>query len=265
MPRNYILFAVLLVVVGVVALTMNRAPESAPTTTDESNVDVGTVTAILEDKEGNLITQDVTPRKPGELPQPIPSLSRAVTVPASLGAEAVKIASAQIAELQANLKKDPSSVEGWIKLGAFYKIATDFKGAEEAWLYAEKLNPSALVPHNNLADLYQGYLKQYALAEKQWAQVLRLDPLYTQGYLNLSDLYRYNIAEKKDQADDVLLSGLSKNPKNIDLMVALGRYYKETGNTASAKTYYEKALAEARVVKNDSLVKLLEADIAGLK
>lgn len=130
----------------------------------------------------------------------------------------------------------------WIEKGITRKSAGDFAGAAEAWKQASLANPGSYLPHNNLGYLYRYDIKDPIKAEKSFLDAIAVKDDLTMAYRELSDLYRYAYPEKQNQADDILLFGLQKNPDHYDLLIYLALYYRDTGDKDNAKKYFEEAL-----------------------
>ena|SRR3989338_6991425 len=151
-----------------------------------------------------------------------------------------------VADIRSALQKDPKDEEKWLQLSIYQKNLGDYKKAVEILNYVATVWSNDYVPFNNLADLYQFYIKNYPLAEKNWLKVVELKPDYIQAYQNLYDLY-YGLYEgRKDKALPTLIKGLEVNPKSIDLMIYTARYYKIIGDKSKALEYYDKAVYEAK-------------------
>ncbi|MBI4134781.1 MAG: tetratricopeptide repeat protein [Candidatus Sungbacteria bacterium] len=149
----------------------------------------------------------------------------------------------QIQSLAAAIRANPDSLDPWLRLGITKKVIGDFEGARDAWEYASFIRPQNVISFRNLGEIYWHYLPDYPRAEANLRKAIENDSSYVDVYITLSELYRYSYTEKADLADDVLLEGFSKNPEKAhDFLAYLGRYYKETGNTAKAIEYFEKLL-----------------------
>ena len=144
----------------------------------------------------------------------------------------------QVAEEKTPLNTMNELVEKGIAL----KSKGDLAGAAELWKQASLVNPGSYLPHNNLGFLYRYDIKDPAKAEKSFLDAIAVKSDLTIAYRELSDLYRYAYPEKADQADDILLKGLEKNPGSYDILVYLGMYYKDMGDKEKAKKYFEEIL-----------------------
>ena len=133
-------------------------------------------------------------------------------------------------------------MDKWIQIGMERKAKGDLSGTAEAWKQASLANPGSYLPHNNLGYLYRYDIKDPARAEKSFLDAIAVKSDLTIAYRELSDLYRYAYLEKADQADDILLQGLEKNPGNYDLAIYLAYYYRDIGDKQNAKKYFEEAL-----------------------
>lgn len=168
---------------------------------------------------------EVVPIDDTKLP-PAPSLSRVETPLSTIAPEVVKAVQIQMANTIENLKKDSKSQDNWITLGGERKNLGDYVGARDAWEYAKVLNPTNIVPWNNLGDLYHFYLKNYVKSEENWKKTISLKPEYIQGYRGLYELYTYSMKEKSSEIPAMLKQGIAKNPSSADLKALLADYEK---------------------------------------
>ncbi|MSR76429.1 MAG: hypothetical protein EXS68_02455 [Candidatus Ryanbacteria bacterium] len=161
--------------------------------------------------------------------------------------------------LAEDIKKDPSDLHAWNSFGAIKKMFGDYKGAEQAWLFALSINSTFTDAYANLGQLYWHYLIDYPKTEKMFLAVIKNNPAIISAYTNLSDLYRYNYTEKKTEADKILLKGLENNPEQADLLSALASYYYDEGRRDLAINFYE------RLVKADPGNKQAKKDLEALR
>lgn len=229
-----------------------NSPEAQP----EGTVDLGAGEAEIE--YGNGATSTVVVIPAGQVPKPIPSLTRSFVPGAPFTQEEKKILLDKKEEYVVRLTENPGDINAWIQLGILRRYVMDYQGTREAWEYAIKLSPRAAVPHKNLADLAMYDLHDNALAEKEWKIALELDPKDIMVYRDLFTLYTIAYKEKAHLAPEILFQGLKVNPDAPDLMIPLAGYYKEKGDTVKARSYYEKAL---QVIKNRGGNAQLEAAI----
>jgi len=87
-------------------------------------------------------------------------------------------------KIEEELKRNPSSVEGYNLLGIIYSDQKDYATALEAFQHALKLEPNSTRTRNNLGNVYVAQEK-LNLAEKEFGTVLRLDPGNRDGNYNL--------------------------------------------------------------------------------
>ena len=183
-----------------------------------------------------------------------PTLDRPIEISAKLTQQETMKMVKDITELQENLKQNSEYGAGWLQLGILRKFIGDYEGAAIAWKQASVLRPTDWVPANNLGDLYHYYLKNFIEAEKYLKQTIANEPTNAFAYKNLSNLYQLSYKEKINLAEGALLDGLKRLPTNTDLMVALAEYYREKGDKAKAKEYYQKAIDNGAPNK-DALMK----------
>ncbi len=172
---------------------------------------------------------------------------------------------AKVKQATEDLRANPELKNSWLEIAVYRKAIEDYDGAEAIWLHVADHWPEDTIAFNNLGDLYANYLKDYPRAEKYLLKTVELKPDYIPGYRNLYDLYHNNYKQDTNAATDILLKGLEKNPKSTDLLISLAVHYKETGKTEEARTYFEKALTEAKAEGNTSLETTLRAELAALK
>jgi tetratricopeptide (TPR) repeat protein len=82
------------------------------------------------------------------------------------------------------LKKHPSSIEGYNLLGIIQSEQQDYAGAIASLQKALQLNPRSLKSHYNLGNIYMAR-QQTDLAESEFRTVLRLDPANSEANYNL--------------------------------------------------------------------------------
>ena len=232
-------------------------PSESATTTGQVDVSGG-VQAITSTGE-KIVGVDTS-----KLP-PAPSLLRTVSYSSTLDASVRNIIAQKIKDEVTILKNTPYNLEAWIGLGLYYKQAGDYQAAKDAWEYSSLISPGNIVSFNNLGDLYHYYLKDYPKAEARFLSAIKNDKNYVLSYMNLFDLYRYSYKVDTTKAADILKQGISTNPGNLDLRVALAHYYAEKGDTANAKAYYKEAINKAKSIGENGLAATLQSELDGLK
>jgi tetratricopeptide (TPR) repeat protein len=85
------------------------------------------------------------------------------------------------------LKRYPSSVEGYNLLGIIQSNQQDYASATASFQKALQLNPRSSKSHNNLGNVYAAQ-KQFGLAQQEFRAVLRLEPANSEANYNLGVL-----------------------------------------------------------------------------
>ncbi len=188
---------------------------------------------------------------------PKPALDRALHQ-GNLSSEAYTILKNKRAGIVAEINKNPAVMQNWLVLGVVHKQVGDFEGARIYYSYVATVNPENLVAHWNLGTLYENDLHDLTKAEAEFRKVLALDPQYAPAYLELSTMF-INAKDWK-KAETILLEGIAKLPKDIDLRVAQANYFKLRGDKTQARASYDAAIALAKEQNNSALAASLEAD-----
>ena len=195
----------------------------------------------------------------------IPDLNRPVTNNNRLDEAAFNTVSQKIEEITKKLKDDPKDELNWLNLGIYRKMLGDFEGAVSILNFVAVSWPSDYTPYNNLADLYQYYIKEYSLAEKNWLKVIELKPDYAQAYENLYGLYVSQYTEKQREALPILLKGVKNNPKSVELLIYVARHYRSSKDVANANIFYEKAMWQAKLDGNQQIVESIKLEASEVK
>ena len=129
----------------------------------------------------------------------------------------------------------------WIQIGLIKKVLRDYEGAESAWRSAVSLVEQPIVAYGNLADLYFHFMQDYDKAEGYYKKVMDLSPrsfIYREG---LADLYRYDLKEKDNLIEEIMLEGASQNPGDkINYYAYLFDFFTDKGNIEKKKEYEKK-------------------------
>lgn len=80
-----------------------------------------------------------------------------------------------LADLAEILNKNPFDYESWMQVGIHKKFFNNYEGARQAWEYAKIIEPAALLPYLNLANLYAYYFNDLTTAEANYLTAVSLD------------------------------------------------------------------------------------------
>src|SRR6266704_1680826 len=126
------------------------------------------------------------------------------------------------------LKRNPSSAEGYILLGLACTQTKNYDEAFDAFAHALKLNPKSVKIHNNLGNLYVAQEK-LDLAAAEFRQALRLNPSDHDGNYNLG-----LVLLAKRQPTEAIPYLLRVQPQDVASRFNLTRAYLEAGSTREA-------------------------------
>lgn len=217
--RNFVIGCVGALVIAALGYMLWGPKSSGSSSLSTSTPSTTSVSGVMGTGSFTVGSADV---KPPSLDRPI-----LITASSSLTTENQKILRTIIENIIAQLRKEPTRVDLWIKLGTDRKIGGDYEGAIQAWEYVAQAAPKDIsaTAHGNLADLYMYFLKDYAKAETRYTQAIALNPYVIEYYRALYYLYR-DIYHDKAKAQAILNEGLKNNPDNPDLL----RYQAELKN-----------------------------------
>ena len=122
-------------------------------------------------------------------------------------------------KIQEELRRNPSSVEGYNLLGIIYGDQKDFSSAVQAFQHALELDPNSTRAHNNLGNLYTAQGKT-DLAEKEFRTTLRVDPGNHDANFNLG-----LILLAKGSPFEAILHLSRVRPPNLETHFTLIRAY----------------------------------------
>lgn len=129
-----------------------------------------------------------------------------------------------------------------INLGNIHRDVGNYKKAEAAYLYAQKLQPGAFVPYGNLGELYFRFIKDYSKAEEYYLQAIEIPGPYLETYYSeLYELYRFFLNDEK-KAENILISGSVKYPEQTDILANLALHYRQLKQMPKAIETYKKLL-----------------------
>lgn len=156
------------------------------------------------------------------------------------------------AQAEAILAKNPQDLNGQLLLGASALAKDDYEGAIKAYQKAAEMDPKSALPPGYIGNVYRMQQK-WAEAETWYKKALALDPNWQVGYANLA--VTYDLWGKPEEAAKAAEQGAKLFPNAVDLNLLAGNFFKTTGNTAKAKTYYQAAVKADP--NNEHLKKLL--------
>lgn len=263
--QNVLLVIFALALAGAISVYIySDLTKPAPDIANEDSVNLGqpgfTLDAESQSQNYKIEVLDNKTDKMAETGAKMPDLSRKVVNYGKINEPSFENAAKNIADLTKGLQAEPKSEPKWLDLAAFRKMVGDYEGAVEILNYIAVLWPNHYVPFNNLADLYQFYLKNYPLAEKNWLKVIEIRPDYIDAYTNLYALYNDSYQGQKEKALPILLKGLQNNPESITLMVYIARHYRSAGEKTQADFYYNQAIKEAEEQNNSEAAESLRAE-----
>jgi tetratricopeptide (TPR) repeat protein len=128
-------------------------------------------------------------------------------------------------KVQAELQRNPSSVEGYNLLGIICTEQKDYAGAMDAYQQALRLDANSTRTLNNLGNLYVAQEK-LDLAEKEFRKVLRLEPGNRDGNYNLG-----LVLMAKGSPSEAIACFLRVRPSDVATRSNLTRAYLRAGRT----------------------------------
>ncbi len=163
-------------------------------------------------------------------------------------------------------EKNFSDGSAWLKISEIKKFFNNYKGSVDALEYLKLLSPDDFLVNLNLGNLYGFYLKDYKKAEQNFANAMNHSggAQLAEAISALADLYKDFYKEKYDQVDDLLLVGIEAVPNDVNLVMKLAFYYKETGNKEGAIQSFERLLS-MRGFLTGAQQKAFEDEIVALK
>ena len=160
-------------------------------------------------------------------------------------------------EAKEKLQEDQEDYESLLSLARLKQDLLDFEGAIEMYENLRTKKPDDLLPLNNLGTIYYNQ-KEYEKSEQMYLEILEITPKWTNSYRELTNIYRYQLKDKKEEIEPLLLRGIEKYPEMADDFVgSLAVYYDEiVPNKEKAIEYYEKL--NALYPGNDNFEERLE-------
>jgi tetratricopeptide (TPR) repeat protein len=130
--------------------------------------------------------------------------------------------------LMEELKRHPSSVEGYNLLAIIQTNQRDFAGAIKSLQKALRIDPRSAKTHNNLGNVYLA-AQQPPMAEKEFREVLRLDPANSEANYNVGVLLMM-----KNSPASAILHFERVRPMTTAAQFNLVRAYFQTKRSADA-------------------------------
>lgn len=140
-----------------------------------------------------------------------PDLDQPINMPSTLALDAQKIIREKIEKLSTELKQNPNLFDNWLLLGIYRKMIGDYEVAKEYWEYAGIINPQSPTPFNNLGDLFANFLKDDKKAEENFLKAIAIDPSAIYIYRSLYEFYHYNLKDGA-KAKAILEQAIKANP-----------------------------------------------------
>ncbi len=190
--------------------------------TKKGNVvlDVSNTGTTTQNKKGYKIEVIPPSAYPNTPKIPVPDLNRKLSLGGNISTDAKNIITKKINSIVASLKKNSNSVQDWIDLGVYRKIAGDYVGASEAWEYVSVLSPQNSLSFRDLGDLYGYYLKEPKKAEKNFLQAIKNNPSQIEYYFKTVAFY-VNVMKDIPKARDIVNQGIKSNPSAKELKTLL--------------------------------------------
>lgn len=198
---------------------------------------------------------------------PPPSLDRPINFPVDFTPEARELFNTQLAKTKDVLKNNPEDVSAWLDLAIRYRMVGDHEGAIEIWKYISALYPQDGITLHNLGEYYFHTAKDYPTAESYYMRAITAAPTMEQNYFDLADMYQYVYKQDTSAAADILKKGIQnvEAPTNIDIMIRLGQYYADGGDSKNARLSYGEALKAAQSLHNQGLAAQINQALSRLK
>jgi len=141
------------------------------------------------------------------------------------------------------IKEHPDSFLAWSDLGFIKFTFGDYKGAENAWLYAGEISPNQPRSFMNLGNLYANILHEYDKAEWAYQTATEKDPSYIPAYRDLATMLWFSVPGRRNDAFKLLQQGFDANrDSGLELLALAGTWSEQSGDIKTALGYYEQYL-----------------------
>lgn len=136
--------------------------------------------------------------------------------------------------------EDPTQANPWMRFGNILEFLNDHEGAIRAWKKVLEFQELNFVASQNIATNYQYFLLDFPKAEENYLQALTIRPDYTTAYQGIMDLYRFNLTEKKDLYEPLVLSAIANDSSNaLFYYRELVDFYARDGKLEKAREYLD--------------------------
>lgn len=206
----------------------------------------------------------ITSIQDGTFTGTMPSLTREIKISDTTPDPVKAVLRQKVAEDQATLKKVPYDGNVWMDLALNYHAGNDYDGAREVWEFIITVTPTNVTALGNLGRLHHFELKNFETAEMYFKKAIDANPDRPEAYFELFDLYRFSYKKDTTSAVDIMKEAAKRFPDDTGIPASLGNYYRERGNTARARTYFEQALTMARTQNDMSRVQALTQELSTL-
>lgn len=141
-------------------------------------------------------------------------------------------------DLREQITHTPDRAPLWFDLGTNKKNIGDYLGAQVALKRATILDRESIISLNNLGAVYEE-LGEYRKAEEAYREMVNRQKYFEDGYLRLAQLYDSGDYRSKEDAEKILLFGLTVIKDNKALILVLAEYYERNGETEKAEEMYK--------------------------
>lgn len=219
-------------------------------------------------EQNPVITDDITyvlaPVADGSYEGALPPLDREVRFSDTFPEEARRAVREHVADDVRQLEEHPEDGNAWMDLAVWYHTANDYDAARAIWEFIVDVSPTNSTALNNLGRLYHYTLPDFEKAEGYFTQALAANPERADAYVELFDLYRYSYKTETSAAVDIMKAAVQVFPDDPNFEIQLGVYYRDRGELAAARTYFERAVTKARATGQLEVVTTINAELAKL-
>lgn len=194
----------------------------------------------------------------------IPNIDREIVIPDFYPPSAAMNMREKIALARGEIENDPSLFESWLILGNLYNDIHDWEGAIEIYEFLNETSPENSITFVNAGNLYHLHLKDFPKAETNFRQAIINNPTNQIAYSSFHELYKYSYKQDSTLAVDILKEGLAALPGNVNFVIQIATYYRDTGDTENARIYYIEAKEQALKDGNTELSDLIDIELQDL-